>query len=83
MYSLRPERLRLTWRKDSQNIAHLVGQVNHELSGIGQAHDLAVVVHADDEYAAVGVGESRDPFEIFVPPGFLPLDVLVLFLIPA
>ncbi len=43
------------------------------------AYGRALVVTADDQHTAVGIGKTADPLQVFVPPGFLPFDVLGFF----
>ncbi len=62
----------------SEDIAHLVGNVLQQLRRVGHPNDLAPVVLADHERATLGIGEAADPFQVLVPPGGLPLDVLIL-----
>ena len=58
---------------------NLVGDVLHQPFAVGHAHHFMVVVHTDIYSTALRVGESTNPFEIFVTPGLLILDILLFF----
>ena len=63
---------------DAEERLRLVGNLLKQAQNVADPDDLAAVVPADLEDAALGVGESADPLQVFVPPGRLPLDVLGL-----
>ena len=53
----------------SQSGLDLIRDVNHQLINILYANNFPCVINADIDDAAVCVGESANPFEIFVFPG--------------
>ena len=58
---------------------NLVGYVLHQSFAVGHAYHLMVVIHTDINSAALCVGETTNPFEVFVTPRLLVLDVLLFF----
>ena len=62
---------------DAQHVADFIGQVFQQFAGVGDTYGLAMIIAANDKGAAFGVGEGADPFQVVVPPGLLPFDVLV------
>ena len=63
---------------DAHGVLDLVGDILQQPLPVCQAHDRAVITDADIDRAALGIGKSAYPFQVFVPPGFLILNVLVL-----
>lgn len=57
----------------------LVRDVFEEFFRIGNADNFFGVIDADIEFAALRVGETAYPLEIFVAPTFFPFDVLAFF----
>ena len=57
-------------------VSNFIRQVVHQFRGVLKANESAFVVPADHQYATLRVGESGDTLQIFIPPFFLPFDVL-------
>jgi hypothetical protein len=57
--------------------SNLVWQIIHQFGSFLKTDKLAIVVFANYQYGTLGVGKSRDLFQVFVPPFFFPLDILV------
>jgi hypothetical protein len=51
----------------------------HFVWNIRHTHHHALVVPANVQHTALGIGKSTDPAEKFIPPGFLPFDMLRFF----
>lgn len=69
-------RLQVDLDHDSEEGSDLVGDVLHQREYTRYSDDLAAVVLADLENAALRVREPTDPREVLVAPRALPLDVL-------
>ena len=63
---------------DSQQIAHLVGNVFHQLFGVLHALHLALIVNANKQATTLRIGKAAYPFEIFVSPSQFVFYVLLL-----
>ncbi len=61
---------------DAEERLHLVGDFLEQPKDAVHPDDGSLVVLADFEGAALGVGESADPLDVLVAPRPLPLDVL-------
>ena len=64
---------------DAERGDNLVGDVLHQPFAVGDAHNFMIVVHTDIDSAALRIGETAYPFEVFVAPRLLILDVLLFF----
>ena len=64
-------------RHNPYGVSNFVGKVLKELLAAGHANDRAVILYSDINMPALRVGKTADPFQVFVPPGFLILDVLI------
>ena len=49
---------------------NLVGDVLHQPFAVGDAHHFMIVIHTDIYPAALCVGETTNPFEVFISPCF-------------
>ena len=61
---------------DAQQGQRLVGDLLQQTQRIPYANDLALIVLADHQHTAVGVGEPANPFQVLVPPGGFPFEIL-------
>lgn len=61
-------------RDDPKGVANLVRQIDEQPLGVGGADRYSLVVPADDQGTAIGVGEAAEPAQVVVAPGFLPFD---------
>ena len=64
---------------NAKDIAHLVRNILHQLPGIFNANNSSLIVSPNNQHSAFGICKAANPFQVLVPPGLLPLDVLVFF----
>ncbi len=62
--------------ENTQQVAHLVGNVFQQFCCIPETDHFAPVVPPDVQHPALRIGEARDPFQVLVTPGLLVFGVL-------
>jgi hypothetical protein len=63
--------------QNSKNIANLVWKFLQQFLGIFYSDRNAFVIFPEDKGSSARVRKSRNPLQIFVPPGFFPFDGLM------
>ena len=71
-------RLQVHVDHDTEQRLRLVGDLFEQPENALHSNHFTPVILADFQYAALGVGEAADPFQVLVPPSLLPFDVLIL-----
>jgi hypothetical protein len=69
--------MQVDFHNNPQNIPDFVWQAFHQFFGIVQPHKVSIVVFANFQPTAIGVGKTAYPLEVFIPPRGLPFYVLI------